>query len=149
MKRKMIMLIGLLWSVISTQGQILSAVKWSYAAKKTSETEALLYLKAIVQSGWHVFSVNQKPGGPLKTTFTFSKNADYTLIGNVIEPGPILKFDKTFGIEIMFFQNEVVFQQKVKLKSGKGVVKGKVEFMACNDTQCLPPEEIEFTIPIK
>lgn len=143
------MLIGLLWSVISTQGQILSAVKWSYAAKKTSETEALLYLKAIVQSGWHVFSVNQKPGGPLKTTFTFSKNADYTLIGNVIEPGPILKFDKTFGIEIMFFQNEVVFQQKVKLKSGKGVVKGKVEFMACNDTQCLPPEEIEFTIPIK
>nr|WP_121272520.1 protein-disulfide reductase DsbD N-terminal domain-containing protein [Pedobacter schmidteae] len=149
MKGKMIILIGLLWSVISAQGQILNTVKWSYAAKKTSSKEAVLYLKATVQPGWHVFSVNQKPGGPLTTTFTFSKNAEYTLVGNVTEPNPILKFDKTFGIEIMYFENEVIFQQKVKLKSSKGVVKGKVEFMACNDTQCLPPEELKFSIPVK
>lgn len=159
MKNFNYMLLGLLFCTVSAQAQILSVVKWSYAAKKTSATEAVLYLKATVQPGWHVFSVNQKPSGPLKTTFTFSKSAEYALIGKVIEPAPITKFDQTFGIEVMYFENEVVFQQKIKIlrkalddKGGKNdglIVKSKVAFMACNESQCLPPDQIEFSLTIK
>lgn len=159
MKKEVIMFLSLQLIFIGVKAQILAPVKWSYTAQKTSATEAVLYLKATVQPGWHVFSVNQKSGGPQKTDFAFSKNADCALIGKVTEPTPIARLDQTFGIEIMYFENEVVFQQKIKIlrkalddkgRKNDGIsVKGKVEFMACNESQCLPPAEVKFTIPIK
>jgi len=34
------------------------------------------------------------------------------------------------------------------LKAGT-LVKGKVNFMICNDEKCLPPEDVSFNIPLK
>jgi hypothetical protein len=52
-------------------------------------------------------------------------------------------------MNVGYFENSVVFQQKVKLKSAKAAaVKGKLEFMTCNDQKCLPPDEVEFSIPL-
>jgi hypothetical protein len=42
-----------------------------------------------------------------------------------------------------------VFQQKVKIPKGSAAVKGKVEFMVCNDRKCLPPDEVAFTVQVK
>ncbi len=70
-------------------------------------------------------------------------------MGKTIEPKAIAKFDKQFKMNIGFFENEVIFQQKVKLKSaGATNVKGKLEFMVCNDKKCLPPTEVEFVAPV-
>ena len=46
-------------------------------------------------------------------------------------------------------KQKVVFKQKVKLNKAATVVKGKVEFMVCDDKQCLPPSEVMFSIPVK
>ncbi|MDR6785257.1 hypothetical protein ABIE26_003956 [Pedobacter africanus] len=134
---------------IKVTAQIYSPVTWSYAAKKATVTEATIYLKAVLPDGWHIYSVNQKPGGPLKTSFTFEPSADYELLGRVTEPMPLSKYEPAFGIQVDFFKKEVVFQQKIKLKKPETVVKGKIEFMACTDKQCTPPLEKEFSIPVK
>ena len=34
----------------------------------------------------------------------------------------------------------------VKVKKGTSLVKGNVEFMTCDDYQCLPPTQIPFKI---
>jgi hypothetical protein len=52
-------------------------------------------------------------------------------------------------MNVAYFEKSVIFQQKVKLNRGTTTVKGKVEYMVCNDRQCLPPEEVEFSIPVK
>ena len=52
-------------------------------------------------------------------------------------------------MNVSYFGNGVTFQQKIKLNKGATTVKGKVEFMVCNDKQCLPPEEVSFSIPVK
>jgi hypothetical protein len=52
---------------IPTGPQVLSPVKWSYAAKKISQNEADIYLKATIDDGWHIYSTAQKDGGPIKT----------------------------------------------------------------------------------
>jgi len=129
--------------------QILTPVKWSYGVKKTSSTEAVVFLKATIDEGWHVYSQFVKEGGPVKTTITFSPAADYLLIGKTLEPRPISRMEKVFGIEVGFFENSVVFQQKIKLKKGLATIKGKLEYMTCNDRQCLPPATEEFRIPVK
>lgn len=129
--------------------QIENPVKWAYAAKRTSPTEATVFIKASIDNGWHIYSQHIEEGGPIKTSFTFEPSKSYALVGKTIEPKAIAKFDKQFKMNIGFFENEVIFQQKVKLKSaGATNVKGKLEFMVCNDKKCLPPTEVEFIAPV-
>ncbi|RQO73684.1 sugar transporter [Pedobacter sp. KBW01] len=134
---------------LSSYSQILKPVTWSYAAKKTSPTTATVFIKATVESGWHLYSQFVKDGGPVKTTFTFPIAKDFTLVGKTIEPKAVTKYEATFKMDVSYFENSVVFQQKVKLKGKNAVVKGSVEFMVCDDKQCLPPEQVDFSIPVK
>lgn len=149
MKKITLALAMVLFAVMGAFAQIENPVKWSYAAKKVSKTEAVLYLKATIEDKWHIYSQNVKDGGPVKTTFTFSPSKDFSLIGKTIEPKAIVKYEDTFKMNVSYFEKSVIFQQKVKLNKAATTVKGKVEFMVCNDRQCLPPEEIEFSIPVK
>jgi hypothetical protein len=133
----------------AAHAQIESPVRWSYAAKKTSATEATVYLKATIQKDWHIYSQTVKEGGPIKTSFTFTPSKDYAIVGKPTEPKPISKYEDVFKMNVGYFEKEVVFTQKVKLKSPKAsAVTGKLEFMVCNNVKCLPPDEVEFSIPL-
>ncbi len=148
MKKYMVIVLILLAS-ISSKAQILKPVTWSYAAKKISKSEAIIYLKAIIDDGWHIYSSKQKGEGPIKTSFRFITSKDYTLIGDISEPKPTSKYEETFEMDISYFEKSVVFQQRVKINKPVTVVNGSLEFMACNDRECLPAETINFSIPIK
>lgn len=148
--KKVFLLMTALFFAAAAFAQIEAPVKWSYAAKKTSATEAVVLVKATIEPGWHIYSQFVKDGGPIATTFTFVPAKDYTVTGKPAEPKAITKYEDTFKMNVSYFENSVIFQQKVKLK-GKGAttVKGKVEFMTCNDRKCLPPEEVEFSVTVK
>jgi hypothetical protein len=148
MKRIFIMTLLLFISGALT-AQILHPVKWAYAAKMTGKNEAALLIKATIEEPWHIYSINQKEGGPVKTSFTFIPSADYKLDGAMSEPTPVTKYEKAFEMDVHYFEKSVVFQQKVKLKGANPVIKGTLNFMTCNDQKCLPPEDVEFSIPVK
>jgi len=141
---------ALLISSLVASAQLEQPVTWSYAAKKISPKEAILYIKASIEPGWHLYSQKIKAGGPVPTTFSFAPSKVYTRNGVVIEPKPIEKEEKVFNMTVGYFENSAIFQQKIKLV-GKTpfAVKGKLEYMVCNDAQCLPPTEVEFNIPVK
>jgi len=150
MKRFMIGLVMLVAGATATQAQILHPVTWSYGAKKLNAKEAVLFLKATVENGWHIYSQNVSDGGPVKTSFTFAAAKGYKLNGSVTEPAPIARFEKAFNMQVSYFEHEVIFQQKIKLTGAAQVtIKGTLEYMTCNDKQCLPPEDVNFTIPVK
>ena len=129
--------------------QIEAPVKWSYAAKKISNTEAVVFLKATIQDGWHIYSQDVKDGGPIKTSFTFLPSKEYSLAGNTTEPTPLTKYEKAFSMNVSYFEKSVIFQQKIHLKSPNvSAVKGKLEYMTCNDRKCLPPEDLDFSVPL-
>lgn len=133
----------------SAKAQLLDPVSWSYSSKKLSSTEAELLIKATIDPGWHLYSQFIKEGGPVPTSFKFNPSPDYSLIGKVTEsPRAVSAFDKNFSMQIAWHENEVVFAQKIKLKSPKTTVSGSLEFMVCDDKQCLPPAEVEFKIPV-
>jgi len=144
-----IILFGLLALMVSAtaKAQILQPVTWSYAAKRLNNDKASVYLKATMEPGWHLYSTKQQEGGPVKTTFIFDKKG-YALIGALTEPKPLIRFEKAFDMEVAFFQVSVIFSQRVRLPA-PGSVGGKLTYMACNDQQCLPPETIGFSIPVK
>lgn len=147
--KKLILAITALIITVSAQAQVEAHVKWAYAAKKTSPTEATLLIKATMDNGWHIYSQTVKEGGPIKTSFTFKPSKDYVLVGKTMEPKPTTKFEKVFNMNVGYFENTVVFQQKIKLKNKNAqAVAGKLEFMTCNDQKCLPPDEVVFSIPL-
>jgi thiol:disulfide interchange protein DsbD len=145
----MFALVGTLLAGGAANGQILKPVAWSYGAKKTGPNEAVVFFKATIDNGWHVYSQHMKEGGPIPTKFTFTPSNDYALDGPTTEPRPIKRMEKVFNMEVGFFVNSVIFQQKIKLKAGQTAVSGQLEFMTCNDSQCLPPSDIDFSIPLK
>ena len=148
MKKLSIAIIAIIFS-LNAYSQILHPVKWSYASKKISKTEAMVFIKATIDDGWHIYSQNVKDGGPVKTSFRFNESKSYELIGNTMEPEPITKFDNAFGISVSYFEKSVIFQQKIKLKAVHAIVKGTLNYMTCNDTKCLPPEDVVFNIAIR
>lgn len=148
--KKIFVLLFLFAGIASiAKSQILQPVTWSYAAKRTSPTTATLFLKATIEDGWHLYSQFVKDGGPIKTSFTIANGKGYTLVGKTTEPKPITKYEDMFKMQIAYFEKSVIFQQKVKLSAKSAVVKGKVEYMVCNDQQCLPPDEVAFSVVIK
>ena len=141
--------IALIMMSSALKAQILTPVKWSYAAKKTGKNEAVVFIKATIDDGWHIYSQTVKDGGPVKTSFTFSPSTAFTLVGNTIEPTPITRNEKVFKMDVSYFEKSVIFQQKIHLNSGQATVKGTLEYMTCNDHQCLPPDDIDFSIAVK
>jgi len=133
----------------SAKSQILAPVKWSYGSKKTSKTTAIIFIKATMDNGWHIYSQHTPKDGPIKTTIKFVPSKTYTLNGKTIEPKPIIKFEKTFGMNVSYFEKTVIFQQKVNINTSDPTIKGTIAFMACDDTRCLPENTINFSIPIK
>ncbi|WP_179412385.1 protein-disulfide reductase DsbD domain-containing protein [Mucilaginibacter sp. E4BP6] len=144
-----ILFLLILLSANALKAQILTPVHWSYGAKRISKTEAVLFMKAIIDNGWHIYSQTVKDGGPIKTAFTFTPARGYSLIGNTAEPKPVTHFEKVFGMDVSYFENSVIFQQKIKLNADQVTVKGQLEYMTCNDKQCLPPEDLDFEVVVK
>ncbi|WP_183559786.1 protein-disulfide reductase DsbD domain-containing protein [Mucilaginibacter sp. SP1R1] len=134
---------------LNVHSQILTPVKWSYAAKKTGNNDAVVFIKATIDKGWHIYSQNIADGGPAKTEFTFNASPAYSLNGVTAEPKPISKYEKSFSMNVSYFEGTVIFQQKIKLKDAQAAISGTVKFMVCNDKQCLPPDDVEFNIAVK
>lgn len=141
--------VTVLFVMNGASAQILTPVKWDYGAKKINENEAVVFLRAKMDDGWHIYSQHVEDGGPIKTSFDFAESKDYTLVGKTAEPTPKTKYENVFSMDVSYFDNEVVFQQRVKLTKGQAVVRGTLEYMACDANSCLPPEEVDFAIAVK
>ncbi|HEY8927600.1 MAG TPA: protein-disulfide reductase DsbD domain-containing protein [Mucilaginibacter sp.] len=135
---------------IGANAQIEAPVKWAYAAKKTGANEATIYFKATIDNGWHIYGLDVKDGGPVKTAFTFAKSKDFTPIGKPTQPTPVKKYEAVFKMDVTYFEKSVIFEQKIKLNTKGAInVKGQLEYMTCNDHKCLPPEDVDFSVAVK
>ena len=95
--------------------------------------------------------MNLPEGGPVSTSFTFETLNGAELIG---QPVPSVKpttvYDEQFAMNLRWYPGTVSFIQKLKVTDpAKFKVEGEVEFMACNDETCLPPDQIPFSFDKK
>lgn len=150
MKKFTLVVVVLFFAVSGAFAQIHTPVKWQVAYKKTSNTEAVVLVRAIIDDGWHIYSTDVPSGGPIATSFAFNKSNDFTVVGKTLEPKPKSKYEAVFKMDVPYHSKEVTFQQKVKLNGKKETrVAGTVTFMACDATQCLPPDDYSFAVTIK
>lgn len=149
MKKVSLLIVAVLFTITGAVAQIYNPVKWSVASKKLSDKEAVVFIRAAIDNGWHIYGLSVPEGGPIATSFAFASSKDYSLNGKVAAPAPQSKFEEVFDMSVPYYAKEVTFQQKVKLNKGQTTVKGVVEFMACDKERCLPPDEYAFNVTIK
>ncbi len=148
MKKITALLFLTILTAFASMGQLVDPVKWSYRVEQKGQ-EATLIFKATVDKGWHVYSQFIPDGGPIPTSFTFTPDNNFTLIGKVSEPKGEEIFDSNFDMKLKYFENTAEFKQKIKLTSNKAFkLKGVVESMACNDKNCTPPNAVDFEFSI-
>ncbi len=121
------------------------------SAKKIGSRTYGIHLGSTVDHPWHIYSQTTPEGGPsLPRKISYSKNPLLSFLGTTKESGKLKrKHDEVFGVDVKFFDGNVDFIQVVKLKGNiKTTVTGAIEFIVCNDEQCMPPKTIPFTVKI-
>ena len=147
--KKIFILFFTLLSVI-TSAQIFTPVSWDFSQKQVSDNEIELKFKATIDDGWYLYSQFIGDDGPVPTELTFTSEGGYSLVGNPKEGEPIEEFDPNFDMILKYFKNEAIFTQIVQVSSSEDFnLDGNVYFMVCDEAQCLPPEEVEFSFEIK
>ena len=133
---------------ISVFSQIYNPVSWDFSQKEISDSEIQLQFKATIEKGWHLYSQNISDDGPVPTTFTFIIDKD-TSVEKLNEPVSKEEFDPNFDMVLKYFSDEAVFTRNIKYEEGEKInISGYVDFMVCDEAQCLPPDYAEFSFNI-
>lgn len=149
MKKLLLIILSIIG--LSTYAQMAkSPVSWkaSYVDLKNGEGE-IIYT-ATIEPKWHIYSQKINGEGPIPTSFAINSSKDFLKIGEVTEEGSHEIYDNSFDLKLNVFDNKAIFKQKIKRNNKKSfVIKTSVEFMVCNDVQCLPPTMVDLEITVK
>ena len=140
--KKLITLLLIAFATIAN-AQIHNPVKWKTAVEKINDNEYYLVATASIEAGWKLYGQNIPPNGPVPTSFKYTQTPTFELVGKTEESKPIVKHDKVFDMEIAYFYKQAVFKQRIKLLGELTSIKAEVEFMSCNDSNCLPPDTVD------
>lgn len=145
MKRNLFSCLLLLLAV-ALQAQIQEPVKFRTELKKLSANEVEVVFTATIDEGWHVYSTDLGDDGPTSATLTMDELKGAELVGKLKPVGKeVSVFDEMFGVQVRYFEGTASFVQKLKLTGGAYKMEGFLNYGACNDQNCLPPTNVEFS----
>ncbi|MCB0583736.1 MAG: thioredoxin family protein [Phaeodactylibacter sp.] len=124
-------------------------LKWTFDSKKVGEQEYELLFIASLEKGWTFYSQHTSPeNGPVPTEFHFEKSGHFELLGPAREEGGKKKsgIDPFFGVNVVkFTEGPVTFTQRVRVLDSNLPITGYLTYMACDDSECLPPTDVDFS----
>lgn len=145
--KKVLSFMLLLMIAWAAEAQILTPVKWEIKLEDSDSFVKTLLFSAKLDNGWHLYDMNLPEGGPISTSFNYETLKGAKTVGS---PVPSKKattvYDEQFEMNLSWYAHEVSFTQKLEITNPKAFkVEGYVEFMACNDENCLPPDKESFS----
>ena len=150
---KIIFLIVLLAAAICAQ----TPAKWSLSSADTEKTltqgdKITANLKADIDTGWHLYALEQPEGGPIPTTIKVTDGKPFSLTDKIISPKPIIEPDPNFivddkPLETRYYIDSVTFEVPVKAESAAAASELSIDvrYQLCNETFCLPPRTTRVT----
>lgn len=133
-----------------SQQTALNPITWKAIYSPLNSTEGEIIITATISDNWHIYSQRPTDAGPIPTSFTITPNTNFILVGKVEETNAHEEFVKAFDAKVFVFEKEAVFTQKIKRKTNKDFfIDLSLEYMTCNDMQCLPPKTIQLSVNIQ
>jgi thiol:disulfide interchange protein len=129
--------------------------KWSLSAADTTKTlkagdKLPVELRANIESGWHLYALEQPTGGPVATTIKATVATSLRVEGQIVSPKPTTRVDPLFTgpdgkeLQTKFFQDTVTFAVPMAATADVAAATASldVRFQLCNDQFCLPPKTV-------
>jgi len=139
----------LFFAVIAMFAQEESPITWNASVRMTSERDGVLYIRANIEPGWHLYSTSLPDGGPKATSFGFAGTAGINFNGPVkAKTKSVEKLDPQFGINLTFYEETALFTRSFSIdpEVAEKMISIKVTFMGCNDETCLPPRTVSLSV---
>jgi thiol:disulfide interchange protein len=145
--KKSVLIALFLLSFVGVFAQIERPVIWSFEQKSAKGQEVQFVFTATIDRPWHIYGMNIPTGGPVPTTIHFEKTAGVKLVGKPVSSSKLIEqYDKSFGMKLSWYEGQVILVQKAVVNDPKAFgASGYVEYMTCNDENCLPPTKEPFT----
>ena len=121
-------------------------VKWTFSYVAKSST---VIASGEIDAGWHLYSQKtDENAGPIPTKMLIEASKNYKILGSAVEGTvPHEIFDKNFESTVYLFESHYAAEQQINVKK-PGTLKGEMHYMICDDTKCLPPISVPFTLEI-
>jgi suppressor for copper-sensitivity B len=110
-----------------------------------------LFITARIQENWHIYSITQAPGGPVRTQITLEPSPDYSVTSpfTASPPPKPEKYPEAFGdLVVESHYGEVTWYAPIELAPGVEpaslAIRGKVKAQPCDPDTCLPPRDYPF-----
>ncbi|MEC8853930.1 MAG: cytochrome c biogenesis protein CcdA, partial [Bacteroidota bacterium] len=133
--------------------QIIDPVIWEFSQSTISDSEVELQFKASIEKHWHLYS--QFTGqyyndeGPIPTSFVFKESDFFIKKDSVIEEPPIEDYDPIWEETLKYYEVQVTFRQRIKLLTKDPFnITGEINFMLCDEAQCVFPMPVPFSFNI-
>lgn len=115
------------------------------------EQPGRLFVTATIKPPWHIYSITQAPGGPVRTTIELTESAAYRRVGEFrsIVP-PEKKAEEVFeGLVVETHHGSVTWYAPIELRPGIDpatiMIEGVVKAQSCDSKSCMPSKEFPFT----
>ena len=139
-------LLAFLLSITSLVALGQNPVRFSVQQKQTAPDELVVTFTGTIAEGWHVYSTGLPDGGPTSATLNIEEADGIKPAGKLVAKGKeISKFDNMFEMKLRYFEHNVTFEQKFKITGKTYKVKGYLNYGTCNDENCMPPTNVEFS----
>lgn len=149
--KRFTLLATLLFITVAAIAQFKDPVQWDFNTVKKSDKVYEITFTATVAKPWHIYSQTTPKGGPVPTKIVFKTNPLVTIKGSAKENAALKQVhDQYFNVDVKYFNDKVDFVQTVTLKANaKTNISGTVEYMVCNDQECLPPKKVPFDLKLQ
>ena len=144
MCKQLYLILFLFTASFSLFAQMQEPVKWTHSINDKSE----IAFATQIETGWHLYTLDLPSGGPIATSFVFETINGAELSGKVTTlAGITSSFDDLFEMDISWYNGNPTFIQKIKITNIETFsIKGYIEYMSCNDENCvMGNEEFSFS----
>lgn len=138
--RKILFLIVLLFQGLTSYGQ--TPATWRFEQKDNGDGTIDLIFHAEIEQPWYMYNTGFIKNGPLPTSFEIKQSENFSAIEGLKDfAEPKSKMDKAFKIDVLVFEKEASFVQKIKrISNEKFKVEGMLSYQVCNGKECLMEE---------
>lgn len=116
-----------------------------------SEKEAFIVADVSIAPKWHI-NASKLPKGSfgLPTVLKLNPSKNFKLIGGVLEPKSIEKYDETAEEHLSYHEGKIKMKQKIKILSSSDFeITGTFNYQTCDEFKCLPDHTYDFKLKVK
>lgn len=145
MRRNLFLLVSFVCQLAFAQMH--NPVHFSVRQQKISDTEFEIVFSGDIEDGWHVYSTDNKKGGPINAELTLEHQQGVKTKGALRAIGNVKRVaEEMFDMEVSYMEGKATFSQRFVITEPTYEVSGYLTYGACNTNtkQCIPPADVEF-----